>query len=180
MIINGGEVWMCDPQKNTQCKKTACYLYGGPCRMTINAEYMLKTKIVLDEGAYMPERAHPTDAGLDIRSRDEDFWLWPGHSHVFDTGVHIQLLPGTWAKVESKSGLNVNASIVSCGGTIDEPYRGSIAVKLYNFGKEGYHFQKGDKIAQLVILPYFAPELELVDQLDPSDRGDAGFGSTGR
>lgn len=137
-------------------------------------------KVKLDKDAKKLDRAHQTDAGLDIFSRDEDFWLWPGHSHIFDTGVHIQLPPGTWAKVESKSGLNVNASIASLGGTIDEPYRGSIAVKLYNFGNERYQFRKGDKIAQMVILPYLTPEIEYVDELDPSDRGDAGFGSTGR
>ena len=137
-------------------------------------------KIMLEETDYMPVRAHPTDAGLDLLSRDDDFWLWPGSSHTFDTGVHIQFPERTYGKVESKSGLNVHASIVSCGGVIDENYRGSIAVKLYNFGREAYYFQKGDKVAQLVIMPYLAPALEVVDSLEDTDRGDSGFGSTGR
>ncbi len=136
-------------------------------------------KVKLDDGAYMPERAHPTDAGLDLRTR-EKFVLWPGHHHTFDTGVHIEIPHGCFGHVESKSGLNVKASVVSCGGIIDEGYTGSIAVKLYNFGKEDKEFQVGDKIAQLIIQPYIAPELELVDALEETERGDAGFGSTGR
>ena len=140
-------------------------------------------KVFLEEDAFMPTRAHQTDAGLDLRSRDGDFWLFPGQSYVFDTGVHIGLPKGTFGKIESKSGLNVSASVVSCGGVIDEGYVGSIAVKLYNFGHESYHFQRGDKIAQLVIMPYLAPEIEPVEdlrELGHSDRGSAGFGSSGR
>ena len=140
-------------------------------------------RIYLEDGAFMPIRAHQTDAGLDLRSRDGDFWLFPGQSYVFDTGVHIRLPKGTFGKIESKSGLNVSASVVSCGGVIDEGYVGSIAVKLYNFGHESYHFQRGDKIAQLVIMPYLAPEIEPVEdlrELGHSDRGSAGFGSSGR
>ena len=137
-------------------------------------------RIKLDEGAYEPVRAHKTDAGLDLKSRDDDFWLWPGHSHVFDTGVHIEFPHGYYGKVESKSGLNVNESIVSLGGVIDEGYTGSIAVKLYNLGNQGHFFQKGDKIAQLVIQGYIAPEIEFVTELEDTDRGENGFGSTGR
>ena len=137
-------------------------------------------KVKLDEGAYPPKRAHIQDAGLDLRSRDDDFWLWAGHSHTFDTGVHIQFPPGTYGKIESKSGLNVKASVVSCGGVIDEGYTGSIVVKLYNFGREAYQFRKGDKIAQLIIQSYLAPEIEFVNELDDTERGSDGFGSSGR
>lgn len=135
-------------------------------------------KIKLDAGAYMPERAHDTDAGLDLRSM-HDVMVRKGEWVVFDTGVHIQLPHGFYGKIESKSGLNVNHSIVSCGGVIDEGYTGSVKVKLYNFG-EDYHFHRGDKIAQLVIMPYLSPIMEVVPFLDDSERGDNGFGSTGR
>lgn len=135
-------------------------------------------KIVLDEGATMPRREHPTDAGMDLFSREE-FCLWPGGHHTFDTGVHMEIPPGYYGKIESKSGLNVNDSIVSCGGVIDENYRGSIAVKLYNFGKRDKMFKPGQKIAQIIIQPYAAPDLELVDELTETDRGSNGFGSTG-
>ena len=135
-------------------------------------------KIMLDEGAYPPLRAHPTDAGLDLRAK-ERVKIWPGASATIDTGVHIELPPGYYGKIESKSGLNVNHGIVSLGGTIDEPYRGSIVVKLYNFGEKAHTFHPGDKVAQLVIQPYIAPELEYVDELSDTDRGSNGFGSTG-
>lgn len=99
---------------------------------------------------------------------------------TFDTGVHIAFDPGTYGKIESKSGLNAKHSVVSCGGVIDEGYTGSIVVKLYNFGTSPYTVHKGDKIAQLVIMPYLAPKVELVSALDDTDRGDNGFGSTGK
>lgn len=136
-------------------------------------------RVVLDVGATMPSRAHETDAGLDLFCIRGGI-VWPWGSRVFDTGVHIELPPGTWGKIESKSGLNVKRNIVSCGGTIDEGYTGSIKVKLYNLGWKPYRFRDGDKIAQLVILPYIAPELEWADSLEETARGDSGFGSTGR
>ena len=94
--------------------------------------------------------------------------------------LHIEIPPGCFGHIESKSGLNVKDSVVSCGGIIDEGYTGSIAVKLYNFGRHDKIFEVGDKIAQIIIQPYLAPEMVLVDSLDQTDRGDAGFGSTGR
>lgn len=136
-------------------------------------------KYWLEEGAFAPKRAHPTDAGLDLRCREETY-LWPGHSATFDTGVHIELPERCYGKIESKSGLNVNHDIVSCGGVIDEGYTGSICVKLYNLGDKGHLFEVGDKIAQLVIMPYLAPALELNNDFRETDRGDNGFGSTGR
>ena len=138
-----------------------------------------KIRVTLDDGAFLPVRAHKTDAGLDLFSR-EDVTIWGGMSHTFDTGVHIELPKGYYGKIESKSGLNVNDSVVSCGGVIDEGYTGSIAVKLYNFGKHDKEFEAGDKIAQIIIQPYITPEIEVVDTLAETERGDAGFGSTGR
>lgn len=136
-------------------------------------------RIKLDEGAYEPLRAHPTDAGLDLRTPKE-FTIRPHDSYTIDTGVHVELPKGYYGKLESKSGLNVKNSIVCLGGTIDEPYRGSIVVKLYNMGDYEYHFRAGDKIVQLIIQPYLAPEIEYVNELSESDRGSDGFGSSGR
>jgi len=135
-------------------------------------------KVMLDDGAFMPTRAHETDAGLDLYCR-EGKMLWAGQSVIFDTGVHIELPKGFYGKIESKSGLNVNEGIVSLGGVIDEGYTGSIAVKLYNFGIQSKLFNRGEKIAQLVIMPYSAPELEEAESLSETDRGSNGFGSTG-
>lgn len=136
-------------------------------------------KIKLDEGAWRPFRAHRQDAGMDLFSR-EKVTIFPGESYVFNTGVHIAFDPGTYGKIESKSGLNVHYDIVSCGGVIDEGFTGSICVKLYNLGHEAHTFHVGDKIAQLVIMPYLTPDMDVVDELPDTDRGDKGFGSTGR
>ncbi len=81
--------------------------------------------------------------------------------------------------LKSKSGLNVNHGLVS-EGVIDSGYTGSICVKLYNHGKNPYIVKPGDKISQLVIMPILTPELELVEHLEDTERGDNGFGSTGR
>ena len=136
-------------------------------------------KIMLDEGALMPNRAHTTDAGIDLKT-PHAFCIWPGESIAVDTGVHVQLPPGTYGKIESKSGLNVKHGVVCCGGVIDEGYTGSIVVKLYNLSDERYTFEAGQKIAQMIVQPYYAPSMVLADILEKTERGDAGFGSTGK
>ena len=135
-------------------------------------------KIKLDPGAFMPEYAHAQDAGMDLRS-PVDAVVMPHDSAVIDTGVHVEIPKGAVGMLKSKSGLNVNHDLTS-EGVIDEGFTGSIRVKLYNHGGARYHVKAGDKISQLVILPVLHPELELVDDLDETERGDNGFGSTGR
>lgn len=127
----------------------------------------------------MPVREHKTDAGLDLRT-PHDVKIPARGSATIHTGVHIELPSGYYGKIESKSGLNVNHGVVSLGGVIDEQYTGGIAVKLYNMTDKDYWFEAGDKIAQLVIMPYMAPILIPADSLSETERGNAGFGSTGR
>ena len=135
-------------------------------------------KIKLDPGAYVPERAHPTDAGLDLRSPADEYL--PGLGCVrIDTGVHVAIPEGYVGMLKSRSGLNVNYGITS-EGVIDSGYTGSIVVKLYNSSVSDHLINKGDKISQLVIMPIITPELELVSSLEETERGDNGFGSTGR
>ena len=138
----------------------------------------MKTKIKLDSGAYMPERAHSTDAGYDIRV-PKSFFVPAYSSAVIDTGVHIEIPAGNVGMLKSKSGLNVKHNITS-EGVIDAGYTGSIVVKLYNHGQGTYEVKKGDKISQLVIMPIITPELELAAELEETERGRGGFGSTGR
>ena len=126
----------------------------------------------------MPTRAHSTDAGLDLYAKEGQI-VSAKESAQFDTGVHIQLPPGTAGLLVSKSGLNCNNDITSTG-LIDEDYTGSIRVKLYNHGGYDYRVKAGDKISQLVILPVIKPELELAEELEETERGDGGFGSTDR
>lgn len=153
-------------------------------RLEILEEFVLrqarpeKLRVRLDPGAYLPTRAHDTDAGLDLRT-PVDACVRAGGSTVIDTGVHIQLPPGTVGLLKSKSGLNVKDGIVS-EGVIDEGYTGSITVKLYNHGTEAKQFTRGDKITQLVVLPVLYVKVEQTEELDGGDRGDGGFGSTGR
>ena len=135
-------------------------------------------KIKLDKGAYMPERAHSTDAGADLRA-PHDAIVMPNGSVVIDTGVHIELPPNTVGMLKSKSGLNVKHGITS-EGVIDVGYTGSIAVKLYNHSDKSYEVKVGDKISQLVIMPILTPNFELVDELEATERGNGGFGSSGR
>ena len=134
--------------------------------------------IKLDSGARMPVRAHSTDAGYDLFSR-EDKVIVGGQSEVFDTGVHVQLPRFCAGLLVSKSGLNVKYNITSTG-LIDEGYTGSIRVKLYNHGSEPYRVSAGDKISQLVVIPIVLPDLKAVEELEETDRGDNGFGSSGK
>ena len=140
-------------------------------------------KIMLDKGAKMPTRAHPWDAGLDLYAPEGDgvYTISPYSGSVtIDTGVHVQIPEGFAGFIKAKSGLNVKHCLI-CTGVIDSHYTGSIAVKLYNHHPcLRYDVRPGDKIAQLVILPCVMPHLELVDSLEETDRGDNGFGSTGR
>lgn len=135
-------------------------------------------KVELEKDAYMPTRAYPTDAGLDLYS-PIDITVSAHGSAVIDTGVHIELPHGTFGKIESKSGLNVNHGIVSCGGVIDEGYTGSIMVKLYNLSDDTDWICRGNKIAQLIIQPCLYEPVELGEINRDTERGDNGFGSTG-
>jgi len=138
----------------------------------------MKMKIKLDTGARIPTRAHATDAGLDLYARESQI-VRAKDSAKFDTGVHIELPHGTTGFLKSKSGLNVNNGITS-EGVIDEGYTGSIVVKLYNNSDNDFLVMPGQKISQLVILPVVIPdELEIVQELEDTDRGEGGFGSTG-
>ena len=151
-------------------------------------------KIMLDEGAKMPSRAHTYDAGLDLYSpiditipgarvlgysATENAEMVEVGSTTIDTGVHVKIPEGCVGFIKSKSGLMTNHGITT-DGTIDCGYTGSIKVCLFNNGGSKYEVKAGDKIAQLVILPCVLPPLELVESLEKTDRGEKGFGSTGR
>ena len=139
----------------------------------------MKLKVKLDPGAFLPARAHDTDAGWDLYAR-EDFTVPAGGSAVHDTGVHMQIPEGYAGLLVSKSGLNVKHSLTSTG-LLDSGYTGSIIVKIYieDNGRD-YMFKAGDKISQIVILPIPKVELEVVAELDDTERGDGRMGSTGR
>lgn len=135
-------------------------------------------EIMLDNDAYMPSRGHSTDAGLDLRT-PKAVTVPAYGSAIVDTGVHVALPSGCAGLLVSKSGLNVRHDITSTG-LIDEGYTGSIVVKLYNHGGGDYQLAAGDKITQLVVIPVVRESLEQVSVFNATERGDNGFGSTGR
>lgn len=136
-------------------------------------------KVILDKGAFRPERAHDVDAGLDIKS-PRDILIPALDSRTIDTGVHVEIPDGYAGFLKSKSGLNIKHGITS-EGVVDAGYQGSIRVKLYNHSREGYMVHAEDKISQLVVLPVLLDDVEIVDAFDKAtERGDNGFGSTGR
>lgn len=137
-------------------------------------------KVKLEGGAFPPVRAHKQDAGLDLICPESEAQVIPAkESAVFDTGVCVQIPEGFVGFLKSKSGLNVKHGITG-EGVIDAGYTGSIRVKLYNNSGADYEVKKGDKISQLVILPIITPDIEIVDEIEETDRGENGFGSSGR
>ena len=138
----------------------------------------MEIRTMIDEGAFMPTKAHEWDAGFDLKT-PKDVYLMNGSSVTIDTGVHMAIPEGYVGMLKSKSGLNVKHGI-TCDGTIDAGYTGSIRAKLYNDSREPYQFQRGDKITQIVIIPIPKVELIRVDSLEETERGDNGFGSSGR
>lgn len=137
-------------------------------------------KVMLDEGALMPTKAHKTDAGFDLKCSHRVVVPARG-SAIIDTGVHVELPPASVGMLKSKSGLNVKHGITS-EGVIDEGYTGSIVVKLYNNSDIDYTFEPGDKITQLVVLPVFKVNIIQTDleNFTDTERGAKGFGSSGK
>ena len=137
-----------------------------------------KFRVMLDEGAKMPTKAHDADAGFDLYA-PRAFTVLRGASTIIDTGVHIEIPKGYVGFLKSKSGLNVKYGITG-EGVIDAGYTGSIVAKLYNNGANPVRFDEGQKIIQIVFLPIPEVELELTDSFEETERGENGFGSSGK
>lgn len=140
----------------------------------------LQVPIIVQDGATHPQYQTPGSAGLDLATTI-DFGLQPGEYRTIPTGLSIALPQGYEAQVRPRSGLAAKHGIgmVNAPGTIDSDYRGQIHVILINHGQNYVEFRKGDRIAQMVISPVIQVELVQFDQLDETERGTGGFGSTG-
>jgi len=140
---------------------------------------LLKIK-KLNADAVLPKYAHPSDAGMDLFS-SESISLLPKQSKMIKTGIAIQVPKNTEAQIRPRSGLALKhqLTVLNSPGTIDEGYRGEICVILINHGNNIFLVDKGMKIAQMVIKPLLQIEIEETDDLSDSERGSAGFGSTG-
>ena len=130
--------------------------------------------------AVPPSYAHPSDAGMDVRSVDE-LTLAPGQRALVHTGLVMLLPPGYEAQVRPRSGLALKSgvTVLNTPGTIDSGYRGEVGVILANFGEADFQVKTGDKIAQIVVAPVTQPEIVETEDADETDRGADGFGSTG-
>ena len=130
--------------------------------------------------AVLPSYAHPSDAGMDVRSV-EGLTIAPGKRALVHTGLVMLLPPKYEAQVRPRSGLALKSgvTVLNTPGTIDSGYRGEVGVILANFGDTDFQVKKGDKIAQIVIAPVTQPEIVETDFIDETDRGTGGFGSTG-
>ena len=130
--------------------------------------------------ATIPQYSNPGDAGMDLTSI-EDRVISPGEHILVKTGLRMELPPGYEAQIRPRSGLALKhgITVLNTPGTIDSGYRGDIGIILMNHGEEAYTVNSGDRIAQMVIAKYEAPEIEEVESLEDSVRGEGGFGSTG-
>lgn len=137
-------------------------------------------KIKLLDKNCMPYKKYQNDAGLDLRARiDGEIRFYPNMRMTIPTGVCIEIMPGLVGDIRPRSGLVKDLGLVAQYGTIDAGYTGEIGVTLINLSTQHVTIQPYERIAQLVIHPILIPEIEIVDDLEESDRGDKGFGSTG-
>lgn len=130
----------------------------------------------------LPTRATPGSAGYDVRSAEPDLVLAPGEIRAVATGLEMELPEGMECQVRPRSGLAARHGILvpNSPGTIDPDYRGELKVLLFNAGREPVSLTRGERIAQLVFARFEVPEVQEVDELSATGRGDGGFGSTGR
>lgn len=145
----------------------------------------IQLKIVMDKEYehLLPRKAHPSDAGFDLRAAiAEDVVLFPGECKLIPVGFKCALPEGYEMQIRPRSGLALKnyISVLNTPGTIDCNYRGTVGVILYNFGKYDYYIHPFDKIAQAVVCKLPEVYIDKVEELDTTDRGEGGFGSTGK
>ena len=128
------------------------------------------------------EYATENSSGMDLRAcLTEAVTLAPGEFRLIPTGLKIQLMPEFEAQVRPRSGLALKhgITVLNSPGTIDADYRGEVGVILHNRGSVPFTINDGDRIAQMVVAPYAKAEIQYVEQLDETERGEGGFGHTG-
>ena len=135
------------------------------------------------EGLELPSYASAGAAGADVRAAVEDeVWLAPGERSAVPTGLTFEIPSGWEIQVRPRSGLAIKhgLTVVNAPGTIDSDYRGELKVLMVNLGFETVAIRRGDRVAQLVAAPAPQAVFTEVDAVGGTDRGDGGFGSTGR
>lgn len=136
----------------------------------------------LNDAAIIPTRAHEGDAGFDLYACiDNPIIVKAGENVKIPTGIALSIPNGYFGAIFARSGLATKQGLrpSNCVGVCDPTYRGEYIVSLHNDSGEDRKINCGDRIAQLVIIPFIAPELQLVENLSNTERGTGGFGSTG-
>ena len=144
---------------------------------------MLLVKVINKGNQPLPTYATELSAGMDLRADiKEALTLHTLDRVLVPTGLYIELPAGYEAQIRTRSGLAIKHGIVSLNspGTIDADYRGEIGVELINLSRDPYTIYPGERIAQMVVMPYVNVSLELAEDLSDTDRGEGGFGSTGK
>ncbi len=134
------------------------------------------------QGLPLPEYATSLSAGMDLLAAiDDEIVIMPGERQLIPSGIAIALPQGFEAQVRSRSGLSFKHGLIvlNAPGTIDADYRGEIKVIMMNLGHEPVRITRGMRFAQLVVAPHSTVDWQVVGQLDQTDRGHQGFGSTG-
>ena len=137
----------------------------------------------LNENAVIPTYGTEYAAGADLYAcMDESVTINPGETSFIKTGLAMEVPVGYAGLIYARSGLATKRALrpANCVGVIDSDYRGEIGVALHNDGKEAQAIHIQDRIAQIVIAPYLSVEFNEVDELEDTDRGEGGFGSTGK
>jgi dUTP pyrophosphatase len=132
----------------------------------------------LVENAQLPTRGSPGAVGYDLTST-EGYVVLPGKRAVVSTGISIQLPPGVYGRVAPRSGLAVKNGLQVGAGVIDPDYTGEIKIVIFNHDDNPFVIKPGYRIAQLILECCETPEVEEVTQVDDTERGEGGFGSTG-
>ena len=141
----------------------------------------LKVKL-LNDLAKIPTKGSDEAAGLDLyAATDSDIWIEPHETVKIDTGIAIALPAGTFGAIFARSGIATKQGLrpANCVGVVDSDYRGPVIVALHNDTSISQMIPAQSRIAQLVVLPYIAPDIIRVDELNETKRGEDGFGSTG-
>lgn len=144
---------------------------------------MLKVKVINRSRFDLPRYATPLSAGMDVRANiDEAVVLRPLERAMIPTGLSIELPEGYEMQIRPRSGLAAKhgITVLNSPGTIDADYRGEIRVILVNLSNEEFRIEAGERIAQMVVARHEQVEWELTDELAESERGEGGFGSTGK
>jgi dUTP pyrophosphatase len=141
----------------------------------------IKTKLMnTEDPIFLPYRKHEDDAGADLRARiNGTFALSPGEIFKIPTGVAIEIPNGYVGMIQPRSGASSEGK-VAITGTIDSSFRGEMSINIINLARYQVTIQPGERLAQIIIIPCLVTEFEQVEELSESERGENGFGSTGK